>query len=294
MTDLYDHLFPAYREQAGSSDDERIDWLRRDRWLSLPQSEAALGRLEDLLTYPPRGRMPCLLLFGSTGMGKSEILNRFAELHSTRYDKNAGLTIMPVVMVQMPPQPTEEEFDHISLRSLRSLARRTLGEFGTKVLVLDEIDKMLAGSPRQQRIFLNTIRFLTNDLRIPIVCAGTEDARIAILTDPNLADRFAAFELSPWRNDHALRQLMASFAGLLPLRRPSLLDEAEVRQRVIALSEGVTGRIFRLMEAVAIAAIRSGREMIDADSFDDEQLLLPLVSMQVIASAKRALRRRAA
>ncbi|WP_255530675.1 TniB family NTP-binding protein [Novosphingobium sp. NBM11] len=66
------------------------------------------------------------------------------------------------------------EFDHISLRSLRSLARRTLGEFGTKVLVLDEIDKMLAGSPRQQRIFLNTIRFLTNDLRIPIVCAGTE------------------------------------------------------------------------------------------------------------------------
>ena len=32
MTDLYDHLFPAYREQAGMPDDERIDWLRRDRW----------------------------------------------------------------------------------------------------------------------------------------------------------------------------------------------------------------------------------------------------------------------
>ncbi|MBF5092290.1 AAA family ATPase (plasmid) [Sphingomonas sp. NBWT7] len=307
MTDLYDHLFPAYREQAVLSDEERIDWLRRDRWVSLPQAEAALGRLEDLLTYPQRGRMPCLLLFGSTGMGKSEILNRFAELHASRYDKRAGLTTMPIVMVQMPPQPTEDEFytelmlamnyaefDHISLRSLRSLARRTLGEFGTKVLVLDEIDKMLAGSPRQQRIFLNTIRFLTNDLRIPIVCAGTEDARIAILTDPNLADRFAAFELAPWRNDHSLRQLMASFAGLLPLRRSSRLDDHEVRQRVIALTEGVTGRIFRIMEAVAIEAIRNGREMIDADSFEDDQLLLPLVSMQVIASAKRAMRRRAA
>ncbi|WP_313803164.1 TniB family NTP-binding protein [Sphingobium sp.] len=307
MTDLYDHLFPAYREQAGLSDEQRIDWLRRDRWVSLPQAEAALGRLEDLLTYPQRGRMPCFLLFGSTGMGKSEILSRFAELHATSYDKRAGLTAMPIVMVQMPPQPTEEEFytelmramnyaefDHISLRSLRSLARRTLGEFGTKVLVLDEIDKMLAGSPRQQRIFLNTIRFLTNDLRIPIVCAGTEDARIAILTDSNLADRFAAFELAAWRNDHALRQLMASFAGLLPLRRPSRLDDHEARQRVIALTEGVTGRIFRLMEAVAIGAIRNGREMIDADSFDDDELLLPLLSMQVIASSKRAMRRRAA
>ena len=45
---------------------------------------------------------------------------------------------------------------------------------------------------------------------------------------------------------------------------------------------------------VHLRADSSGREMIDADSFDDEQLLLPLVSMQVIASAKRALRRRAA
>ena len=266
-----------------------------------------MGRLEDLLTYPQRGRMPCLLLFGSTGMGKSEILNRFAELHATTYDKRAGMTTMPVVVVQMPPQPTEEEFytelmlamnyadfGRLPLRLLRSLARRTLAEFGTKVLVLDEIDKMLAGSPRQQRIFLNTIRFLTNDLKISIVCAGTEDARIAVLTDPNLADRFGAFELVPWRNDHALRQLMASFAGLLPLRRPSLLDAHDVRQRVIALTQGVTGRIFRLMKAVASAAIRNGREMIDAGSFDEEDLLLPLVSMQVIANTKRTLRRRAA
>lgn len=182
MTHDYDHLFPAYREQAQLSGETRIDWLRRDRWLSLPQAEAALDRLEDLLTYPQRGRMPCLLLFGSTGMGKSEILNRFAELHVTTYDKRAGMTTMPVVVVQMPLQPTEEEFytelmlamnyadfGRMPLRLLRSLARRTLAEFGTKVLVLDEIDKMLAGSPRQQRIFLNTIRFLTNDLKIPIV-----------------------------------------------------------------------------------------------------------------------------
>ncbi|HUD95455.1 MULTISPECIES: TniB family NTP-binding protein [Sphingomonadaceae] len=307
MTDLYDHLFPAYRDTASMPDDERIDWLRRDRWMALPQAGEALRRLEDVLTYPQRGRMPCLLLFGTTGMGKSEIVNRFAELHASSYDQRAGLTTMPVVVVQMPPQPSEEEFytelllamnltefEHMSLRSLRSLSRRMLAELGVRVLVLDEIDKMLAGSPRQQRIFLNTIRFLTNDLKIPIVCAGTEDARIAVLTDPNLADRFAAFELVPWRNDQAFRQLMASFSGLLPLRLPSQLDANDVRQRVLNLSQGVTGRIFRLMEALAIAAIRNKREMIDASSFDDEALLLPLVSMQVIANTNRTLRRRVA
>jgi len=307
MTELYDHLFPNYREQAELPDQARIDWLRRDRWISLPQAEAALDRLEELLTYPPRGRMPCLLLFGSTGMGKSEILNRFAERHAGTYDTRSGLTNMAVITVQMPPQPTEEEFytelmlalnfgevERFGLRSLRALARRTLSEFGTKVLVLDEIDKMLAGTGRQQRVFLNTIRFLTNDLSIPIVCAGTEDARIALLTDPNLADRFGAFQLVSWRNDHALRQLMISFAGLLPLRRPSQLDTQEERKKVIALTQGVTGRIFRLIEAVAIAAIRNGREMIDAASFDDEELLLPLLSMQVIASTRGSQRRKAA
>jgi hypothetical protein len=55
MTDPYDHLFAAYREQADLPDEARIDWIRRDRWISLPQAEAAIGRLEDLLTYPPRG-----------------------------------------------------------------------------------------------------------------------------------------------------------------------------------------------------------------------------------------------
>jgi hypothetical protein len=185
VTDLYPHLLPPYREQAELSDAARIDWLRQDRWIALPQAEAALARLEDLLTYPQRGRMPCLLLFGATGMGKSEILNRFGELHRAQYDQRAGITAMPVVIVQMPPQPTEEEFytellqamnyaefRHMPLRTLRPIARRTLIEFGAKILVLDEIDKMLAGSPRQQRIFLNTIRFLTNDLKFPSSVPG--------------------------------------------------------------------------------------------------------------------------
>lgn len=304
MSNFYDHLFPAYREYAELADPARIDWVRRDRWISLPQAEAALGRLEDLLTYPPRGRMPCLLLFGSTGMGKTEIVSRFAKRHAPQFDTKTGLNTMPVVLVQMPPQPSEEEFytelltalncielGRMPLRVMRTEARQLLADIQIKVLVLDEIDKMLAGTPRQQRVFLNTIRFLTNDLKIPIVCAGTEDARMAVLTDPNLADRFGAFELVPWRNDHALRQLLASFSSLLPLRRPSLLDSPEVRRRILALTQGVTGRIFRLIEAAAIAAIRDGRERLDATSFEDEDLMLPLVSMYAASGRARMPRR---
>ena len=37
-----------------------------------------LVRLGELLRYPPRHRMPALLLFGATGMGKTRIMNDFS------------------------------------------------------------------------------------------------------------------------------------------------------------------------------------------------------------------------
>ncbi|WP_213029973.1 TniB family NTP-binding protein, partial [Acinetobacter baumannii] len=73
MTD-YAHLLPAYRGYAALADAERIAWIRADRWLDLDQARMALARLADLLAYPPRDRMPCLLLYGDTGMGKTCLL----------------------------------------------------------------------------------------------------------------------------------------------------------------------------------------------------------------------------
>jgi hypothetical protein len=163
---------------------------------------------------------------------------------------------------------------------------------GTRVLIIDEVHAMLAGTYRQQRIFLNTLRFLANDLRMPLVCAGTDEARQAILTDTQLAERFDALELPRWRDDEALRRLLASFAAILPLRRPSELDSAALRKRVLAVTDGVTNRIFRLIEVVAANAIKNGTERIDASSLEAEDLVLPLVSMT--RGMHRSLSRRAA
>jgi hypothetical protein len=66
MTDDLVHLHPAYRPYAALSPDERIQWTRHDRWISYERAEQILLRLADLLTYPPRDRMPALLIFGAT------------------------------------------------------------------------------------------------------------------------------------------------------------------------------------------------------------------------------------
>jgi hypothetical protein len=40
---------------------------------------------------------------------------------------------------------------------------------GARILIIDEVHALLAGSYRQQRILLNTLRLLATDLRIPLV-----------------------------------------------------------------------------------------------------------------------------
>ena len=61
MTADLTHLLPAYRPYALLSNEERIAWIRQDRWIGYPRAEQILVRLQDLLSHPPRDRMPCLL-----------------------------------------------------------------------------------------------------------------------------------------------------------------------------------------------------------------------------------------
>jgi len=147
----------------------------------------------------------------------------------------------------MPPAPSERDLyeellvsmgavlpAHQGVTTLRQRTRLTARQLEVRMLVIDEIHSILAGTFREQRIVLNAIRFLANDLRIPLVCVGTHEAKQALMTDQQLADRFEAWELPPWQDDPALLQLLASFAAILPLRRASELRDAKIRKRVLA------------------------------------------------------------
>lgn len=285
------HLDPAYRKFAGLPDDERIAWIRADRWIGFDQAGLALARLENLLTYPARDRMPCLLIYGDTGMGKTKIVRKFERAHPPKFCQVTGVDRRPVVVAQVPSEPLERDLYRELLSSMgapamaggtlareKDVCRALLRTVGAKMIILDEVNGMLAGTYRQQRIFLNAIRFLANDLRVPLVCAGTDLARQALLTDGQLAERFEALHLKPWKNDAAFAGLLKSLGHILPLRELSDLTGPATRARVHALTSGVTARIFRLIETAAEAAVHSGRERLDAKSFGDD-LVLPLVSM---------------
>lgn len=94
-----------------------------------------------------------------------------------------------------------------------------LKRIGTRVLIIDELHNMLAGSSAAQREFLNLLRFLGNEPRIPIVGVGTRDAYLAIRTDPQLENRFNPIILPVWAEGEEFSGLIRSFVATFPLRR---------------------------------------------------------------------------
>jgi hypothetical protein len=63
------HLQPAAQRIARLPDEERLRFVRADRWIGYPRATAALERLETLFSWPARQRMPNLLLIGATNNG---------------------------------------------------------------------------------------------------------------------------------------------------------------------------------------------------------------------------------
>jgi hypothetical protein len=286
------HLQPACRHAALLSNDERIHWLRQERWIQYPRAERILERLLDLVDYPPRDRMPCLLIYGATGMGKTRIIEKFLRDNRSHFDKKLGKTRVPVVSIQMPPAPSERDLyeeilggmsgvfaQAIGVTTLRHRIRALARQLEVRMLVIDEIHSLLAGTFREQRIILNAIRFLANDLRIPLVCLGTNDAKQALMTDQQLADRFEAAELPAWENDAAFQQLLLSFESIIPLRLPSEFRDPKVHHRILTLTEGVLVRICRLVETAATEAIRGGQEQINLALLKDDLVTESLISI---------------
>ena len=57
MMTEFPHLYPASRAVAAMSAEERIHRIRADRWIAYPRAQAALAKLEELISFPERARM---------------------------------------------------------------------------------------------------------------------------------------------------------------------------------------------------------------------------------------------
>ena len=291
MTDgSYPHLFPQARALADAPAEIRIRRIRTDRWMGYARAEAALSAMEDLLTFPKRTRMPNLLLVGPSNNGKTMIVEKFRREHlrGAEADLREDAISVPVLKVQMPPAPDERRFFSAVLEALgapdrsndrlaakQDMAMRMLRATSVRMLVIDEVHNILSGSRDQQRRFLNLLRWLGNELQIPLVAVGTTEALRAIQSDDQLANRFTPFSLPPWTNGPEYLRLLNTLEAMLPLRAPSRLEEPAMAQKVLSASEGILGEVVTLVTTAAVAAVSSGAERITIEDIDDIGFMPP-------------------
>ena len=75
------HLSAAARGALDLPTADRIERIRRPRWIGYTRAKQLLDKLDDLLTHPKTHRMPNLLIVGDTNAGKTMLANRFVQLH---------------------------------------------------------------------------------------------------------------------------------------------------------------------------------------------------------------------
>lgn len=268
------HLMPAAQGLAQLPAEERIQHIRADRWIGYPRAVEGLNRLEALFAWPNKQRMPNLLLVGPTNNGKSMIIEKFRRTHPTISDTQQEH--IPVLCVQMPSEPSVVRFyvallaaigaplrPRPRLPEIEQTALTLLRQVGVRMLVIDELHNVLAGNSVNRREFLNLLRFLGNELRIPLVGVGTRDAYLAIRSDDQLENRFEPMMLPLWEVNDDCCSLLASFAASLPLRRCSPITSLDMARYMLARSEGTIGELAHLLMTTAIAAVESGEEAIN-------------------------------
>src|SRR5271170_1847732 len=102
MLDL-SHLASATREQAFLDAKSRIKLVQTARWVGFDRAQLAVEELERRYHYPSCARMPCMLLYGDSGMGKTMILEKMERQHPSTLDERRQIKLRPVLTVQMPP-----------------------------------------------------------------------------------------------------------------------------------------------------------------------------------------------
>ncbi|MDK2812417.1 MAG: hypothetical protein PWQ78_627 [Petrotoga sp.] len=285
--DTYEKKTLTIEEVIKLSDRERIEYVYRDRFVIYPRAKEVLEKLEELKNVADSIRPDSFLIVGPPNNGKTAIVSYFNKKNPP-YEDPEGVKI-PVLYLQAPFKPDINMFFDSILEQIDPAFRKTdslstklikikhyLREYDTKVVIIDEIHNVLAGSKTKHREFMNALKNLTNDLKRPFVLVGTKDALLATDTDYQISSRFPPYYLPTWSYDDNFLSFLKTYETTLPLRKESkLVEQEELAMKILEYSEGYLGEIVSILKKLTILAIKTKREKIDSSLLKQLQWIPP-------------------
>jgi Bacterial TniB protein len=276
-------LLNEVTQLRSASDTERLAFLRKKQIIMYPKMTALLDELSGIID----GDNPeenYRAIYARSFNGKSTHAKQLLKRYPLTFNPLGDAAEMPVVLISMPPKPSLRELCFRILRAIGepmhakaegdhviSCAYQSLITLKTRALVIDEFQHIGAGAPSDKQPVVNLIKEIGEHCKLAVFAFGVPSGVSIIENDVQLANRFEAMSIEPWRSsDEETRQILQMFEYMLPLRKESnVACNPEVIERIIALADGMFGHIRKIMYAAAATAIRSGRECIDARTLDD-------------------------
>jgi hypothetical protein len=242
------------------------------------------------MRHPTSHRVPNLALIGPSNNGKTMILENFVRRNSSTGLPRSDVTASPkkpVFMFQAPPEPDEGRLYRKMLTDLYAdfagnerepadskLKRlvQILRGLDTRIILIDEFGFLQAGTPMKQQKVLNALKYLGNELKIPMVIAAVPATLNLLQSDEQVANRFEPLFLPKWRAGDEFNRLLYLAEKALMLRRPSELWQQQLADPLLAESDGIIGNVMELLQLLAIKAIRTKTEQIRVDDLTAKSL----------------------
>jgi hypothetical protein len=257
---------------------DRLASFQTEFWISYKLAESHLRDFESLVIKPRRKRMGGYLLIADSNGGKSALAARFADRYPATFDETLERMQMKVVLLEIPPNPSDSVIldrllDLLGIPSKpKDLAQdkadsavRALQALGVRVLLLDELQRVLGARVEKRILILDLIRYLSNAVPLPLVVLTTPRGAGVLATSDETINRLFRISLPRWKLDKSFQQVLASFELKLPLPKPSNLKNKAFAPVIYAKSEGLLGEVYDLLELALRTALDKDLECLTAD-----------------------------
>lgn len=270
------HLSKETRELLDAPAEKRLRAFQEDFWIPYERAEQIIDSIERRIQAPRTQRMRGVLVVSPSNNGKSSIANEIMRRYPIRKNSDDGMIAVPVARIQMPPKPDEVAILHMLLDFFlqpyrdkdhpsrkRSAIVSLLRVCDTRVLLIDELEKLLGSIPAYRRVVLDMLRYLANEVPIPLIVFSTPSGHSALAAVDEMINRQHPKPLRKWPLDETYRSLLAAFERRLPLPQPSELDSRIMTVLIHTMADGLIGETKDLLEDALERCIATGAEKID-------------------------------
>lgn len=277
---------------------KKIAFVQETPWIMHKDVASIWESMEDILEHARNHRMPDLNIVARSNSGKTTLLKRFAKKHEAVLDKQTGELTAPVIAAVMPHYPTEILFIDELLGAVQLKTKRTdtfpnklaqmykvLERVDCKVILIDEIQHIGAGSTREQHLITNMLKNMSSILQLSFITAGTPEALNIFSFDSQFKSRFKPAVIPTWSPGDELESLLASFEALLPLEEPSDLASDELIDYILTHTDRTIGDIYDLLKESTVYAIKNGQKKLSIPVMEKSKHMSP----QKIEAVKKKL-----